>query len=53
MEQFEARLASVYTGVERYVKYKLNGGADAEDLERETAGQRTPDHQRRSLCTLV
>lgn len=32
MEYFEAQLAAVYTGVERYVKYKLNGGTDAEDL---------------------
>ncbi len=32
MEYFEAQLAAVYTGVERYVKYKLNGGPDAEDL---------------------
>lgn len=32
MEHFEAQLAAVYTGVERYVKYKLNGGTDAEDL---------------------
>lgn len=32
MEYFEAQLASVYSGVERYVKYKLNGGPDAEDL---------------------
>lgn len=32
MEPFEARLAAVYSGVERYVKYRLNGGADAEDL---------------------
>lgn len=32
MEYFEAQLASIYTGVERYVKYRLNGGADAEDL---------------------
>ena len=32
MEQFEAQLAAVYTEVERYVKYKLNGTPDAEDL---------------------
>lgn len=32
MEHFEAQLAAVYTGVERYVKYRLNGGPDAEDL---------------------
>lgn len=32
MEYFEAQLAAVYTGVERYVKYRLNGGHDAEDL---------------------
>lgn len=32
MEHFEARLEAVYTGVERYVKYRLNGSADAEDL---------------------
>ena len=32
MEHFEAQLAAVYTGVERYVKYRLNGSADAEDL---------------------
>lgn len=32
MEHFEAQLAAVYTGVERYVKYRLNGGTDAEDL---------------------
>lgn len=34
MENFEAQLAGVYSGVERYVKYRLNGGhgRDAEDL---------------------
>ena len=32
MEHFEAQLASVYSGVERYVKYRLDGGPDAEDL---------------------
>lgn len=32
MEHFEARLEAVYSGVERYVKYRLNGGSDAEDL---------------------
>lgn len=32
MEHFETQLAAVYTGVERYVKYRLNGGTDAEDL---------------------
>lgn len=32
MEHFEAQLAAIYTGVERYVKYRLNGGPDAEDL---------------------
>jgi len=32
LEHFEAQLAAVYTGVERYVKYKLNGSTDAEDL---------------------
>ena len=32
MEHFEARLAAVYSGVERYVKFRLNGGSDAEDL---------------------
>lgn len=32
MDFFEAQLAAVYTGVERYVKYRLNGGTDAEDL---------------------
>lgn len=32
MDVFEAQLASVYSGVERYVKYRLNGGSDAEDL---------------------
>lgn len=32
MEHFEARLEAVYSGVERYVKYRLNGGRDAEDL---------------------
>lgn len=32
MEHFEAQLAAVYSGVERYVKYRLNGGSDAEDL---------------------
>ena len=32
MEHFEAQLAAVYTGVERYVKYRLNGSSDAEDL---------------------
>jgi len=32
MDHFEAQLAAVYTGVERYVKYRLNGAADAEDL---------------------
>ena len=32
MEHFEAQLASIYTGIERYVKYRLNGSSDAEDL---------------------
>lgn len=32
MEYFETQLAAVYTGVERYVKYRLNGGTDAEDI---------------------
>lgn len=32
MEHFEARLEAVYSGVDRYVKYRLNGGHDAEDL---------------------
>ena len=32
MEHFEAQLAAIYSGVERYVKYRLNGGSDAEDL---------------------
>lgn len=32
MEHFEAKLAAVYTGVERYVKYRLDGRPDAEDL---------------------
>lgn len=32
MEHFEARLASVYSGVERYVKYRLNSGTDAEGI---------------------
>lgn len=32
MDIFEAQLASVYSGVERYVKYRLNGSNDAEDL---------------------
>ena len=32
MEHFEARLEAVYSGVDRYVKYRLNGGTDAEDL---------------------
>lgn len=32
MEHFEARLESIYSGVERYVKFRLNGGPDAEDL---------------------
>lgn len=32
MEQFDAQLAAVYSGVERYVKYRLDGDADAEDL---------------------
>ncbi len=32
MEYFEAQLDAVYPAVERYVKYKLNGNPDAEDL---------------------
>lgn len=32
MEHFEARLAEIYSGVDRYVKYRLNGASDAEDL---------------------
>lgn len=32
MEHFEARLEAVYPGIERYVKYRLNGSRDAEDL---------------------
>lgn len=32
MEHFEAKLAAVYTGVERYVKFRLDGGSDAEDI---------------------
>ena len=32
MEPFEARLAAIYSGVDRYVKYRLNGCADAEDV---------------------
>lgn len=32
MEHFEAQLAAVYSGVERYVKYRLDGSADAEDI---------------------
>lgn len=32
MEHFDMQLAAVYTAVERYVKYKLNGNPDAEDL---------------------
>ena len=32
MEHFEARLEMIYPGVERYVKYRLNGSSDAEDL---------------------
>lgn len=35
MEHFEARLEAVYSGVDRYVKYRLNGGPDAEDLLQE------------------
>jgi len=32
MESFEARLEAVYSQVERYVKYRLNGCSDAEDV---------------------
>lgn len=32
MEHFEAYLAQVRTAVERYVKYRLNGASDAEDI---------------------
>jgi len=32
VERFESQLSAAYTGVERYVKYRLNGSADAEDL---------------------
>lgn len=32
MESFEARLEAVYAQVERYVKYRLNGCGDAEDV---------------------
>ena len=32
MEYFEVRLEAVYSVVDRYVKYRLNGGTDAEDL---------------------
>ena len=32
MDCFEAQLEAIYSGVERYVKYRLNGGADAEDV---------------------
>lgn len=32
MDCFEAQLEAIYSGVERYVKYRLNGGSDAEDL---------------------
>lgn len=35
MEHFEAKLAEVYTVVDRYVKYRLNGIPDAEDLVQE------------------
>lgn len=35
MEHFEARLAEVYSSVDRYVKYRLNGASDAEDLVQE------------------
>ena len=35
MEQFETRLKDVYATLERYVKYRLNGGSDAEDLLQE------------------
>ena len=32
MAYFEVRLEAVYSVVDRYVKYRLNGGTDAEDL---------------------
>ncbi len=32
MDDFEARLAQVYTPLQRYVKYRLDGRPDAEDL---------------------
>ena len=32
MDDFEERLEGVYPAVERYVKYRLEGGSDAEDL---------------------
>ena len=35
MEDLEKRLAEVYACVDRYVKYRLNGGPDAEDLVQE------------------
>ena len=35
MEPFEARLAEIYSGLDRYVKYRLDGGSDAEDLVQE------------------
>lgn len=35
MECFEARLEEVYSQVERYVKYRLNGCGDAEDILQE------------------
>lgn len=35
MECFEARLEEIYSQVERYVKYRLNGCGDAEDILQE------------------
>ena len=35
MDRFETKLAEVYTGVDRYVKFRLNGTPDAEDLVQE------------------
>lgn len=35
MEPFEARMEEIYSSVDRYVKYRLNGTSDAEDLVQE------------------
>ncbi len=32
MKDFEAQLAAIYKGIERYVKYRLDGSPDTEDL---------------------